>query len=61
MKDVLKICQIFGKREIELFASRLAHKVPQYIEWMSDPFSQGTDAKQQNWSKNLLHIFLPFV
>ena len=57
----LKICQIFGKPEIYLFASRLSHRAPQYTAWMPDLFSQGTDAMQQIWSKKLLFVFPLFV
>lgn len=57
----LKIYKTFGKPEIDLFASRLSHQVPQYNGWMPDPFSQGTDAMQQNWLKKLLYAFSPFA
>ena len=42
-----RICQIKGKPEMDLFASRLSAQVPQYLAWKPDPYSQGTDAMQQ--------------
>ena len=42
-----KICQIKGKTEVDLFASRLSVQLPRYIAWKPDPYSQGKDAKQQ--------------
>ena len=45
-----RICQIKGKPEMDLFASRLPAQVPQYTARKPGPYSQGTDAMQQIWS-----------
>ena len=42
-----KITRVRGFPEIDLFASRLCHQLPEYISWKPDPISIGTDAFQQ--------------
>ena len=54
------VSRILGSPTIDLFASRLCHKLPQYIAWHPDPYSQGTDAMMQNWNIGLPYEFPPF-
>ena len=42
----MKLCQIRGTPEVDLFASRLSHQLPHYISCKIDPFSQGRGAFQ---------------
>lgn len=58
--QVQKIYEVLEKPEIDLLASHLAHQLLQYTAWRPDPFSQGTDAVQQNLSQNILYAFPPF-
>ena len=46
--------------EIDLFASRLSHKIKTYFLGRSDPFSQEVDTFQQNWFHKTVYAFLPF-
>jgi len=55
-----RVCQLMGEPQIDLFASRLNHQLPQYIAWRPDPYSQGTDAMQQTWTKRFPYAFPPF-
>ena len=55
-----KITRVRGFPEIDLFASRLCHQLPQYISWKPDPISIGTDAFQQPWNQKLCYAFPPF-
>ena len=56
-----KICDTWGSPQIDLFASRLNHKVSTYISWMKDPLATDTDAFNQNWDRwGLIYAFPPF-
>ena len=46
-----KICDIFGKPEIDLFASRLNKQLDCYVSWNPDPFAWTVDAFTFGWSK----------
>ena len=35
----MKLCQVRGTPEVDLFASRVSHQLPHYISWKIDPFS----------------------
>ena len=54
------ICKKWGTPSLDLFASRVCHQIPAYVAWKPDPYSQGTDAFQQDWSNQVLHAFPPF-
>lgn len=55
------ICNKFGHGDVDLFASRLNHKVAKYVSWEPDPFSIAVDAFVLNWSHyNLCYCFPPF-
>ena len=42
VQDILRTCQV------DLFATRLNHQLPEFISWKPDPVAQGTDALQIN-------------
>ena len=51
----------WGNPDVDLFASRLNHKVDQYFSWQPDPGCCGVDAFSVNWSKfSLAYAFPPF-
>lgn len=55
------IVQRFGLPEIDLFASRLNHKVPTYCSWEPDPDSYHVDAFTLNWGTfDHCYAFPPF-
>ena len=55
-----QICQVLGTPQIDAFASRLTHQLPNYFSWKTDPFLLGTDALQQDWKNKSLYSFPPF-
>ena len=57
----MKLCQIRGTPEVDLFASRVSHQLPHYISWKIDPFSQGRDAFQISWAHKFVYAFPPFA
>ena len=46
--------------DIDLFATRLNHKVNKYISWKPDPFAMAVDAFTVNWNGYTPYIFPPF-
>ena len=54
------ITDIWGVPELDLFASRLNHKIPKYVSWKPDPFSVGVDAFNMFWGNTFNYIFPPF-
>ena len=56
-----KICQVWGTPQVDMFASRLNHKVPSYISWVRDSNAIDVDAFSVDWNKwNLIYLFPPF-
>ena len=53
------VCR-FGKPEIDLFASRLNHKLEKYISFRPDPNAMAVDAFSISWTKQYVYIFAPF-
>ena len=39
-----------GKPSVDLFASRLSHKLPRYMSWKLEPCCMAVDALQQKWT-----------
>ena len=56
----MKLCQMRGTPEINLFVSRVSHQLPQYISWKIYPFSQDRDAFQISWIHKFVYAFPPF-
>ena len=54
------ICKTFFCPDIDLFASRLNHKIEKYISWKPDPFAMAVDAFTVNWAPFTPYIFAPF-
>ena len=55
-----KLQDIFGKPDIDLFASRLNTKCNRYVSWQRDPKAEFIDAFSQSWSGFHAYIFPPF-
>ena len=43
------IFSLFGKPDLDLFASRLNHQLPRYVSWIPDPNAVGVDAFTLDW------------
>jgi len=57
----LKICKTWGEPSIDLFASRLNHKISNYCSFKADPNAQFVDAFSLNWAEfNYCYMFPPF-
>ena len=50
----------WDKCDIDLFASRLNFKVPQYVSWKPDPGAQCVNAVLMNWKPHYFYAFPPF-
>ena len=55
-----KICDIFGRPEIDLFASRINKQVVRYFSWKPDPDAEAVDALSENWKHLFFYAFPPF-
>ena len=49
-----------GRHDIDLFASRLNHKLEKYISFRPDPNAVAVDAFSISWTKQYVYIFAPF-
>lgn len=56
----LGIIREFGEVEIDLFASRLNKKLPNYVAWKPDPCASFVDAFLLNWTNLRFYAFPPF-
>lgn len=60
-KSFSMIVEQFGMPDIDLFASRLNHKLERYVSWEPDPNSFWVDAFTLNWASfKLCYAFPPF-
>ena len=55
-----KITRVFGTPDIDLFASRLNHKLATYASWKPDPDSAVIDAMSISWKHDFIYMFPPF-
>lgn len=55
-----KIVSLFGKPDIDLFASRLKAQVENYMLWKTDPKAKFIDAFTIVWSDLSFYAFPPF-
>ena len=55
-----RICEYFGRPEIDLFASRMNNKLSNYFSWRPDPFASGINAFAHSWDKKYGYAFPPF-
>ena len=60
LKIFHKICKVFGKPDIDLFASRLNAKVEKYVSWGPDPNAWKVDAFSLKWTNAFFYVFPPF-
>ena len=56
----VRLTDIHGKPDIDLFASRLNYKVDTYVSWLPDPESSYIDAMKINWGGKYIYAFPPF-
>jgi hypothetical protein len=54
------LCENFFIPQIDLFASRLNHKVQSYVAWRPDPQAVAKDAFTISWTELLFYAFPPF-
>ncbi|MEW8548280.1 MAG: reverse transcriptase domain-containing protein [Candidatus Thiodiazotropha sp.] len=55
-----KIVEKFGLPDIDLFASRLNHKLKRYVSFRPDPCAIAVDAFSISWANDYVFIFAPF-
>ena len=55
-----RVCQKFGKPNLDLFASRNCHQLQRYVSWKPDPLCLFADAFSQRWEQFLPYAFPPF-
>ena len=56
----MKIINIFGQPDIDLFASRLNTQLADYVSWKPDPQAKLVDAFTVVWSDMFFYAFPPF-
>ena len=54
------IVSVFGKPEVDLFASRLNHKLDRFVSWKPDPQAIAVDAFSLDWANDMFYAFPPF-
>ena len=55
-----RICTQLFRPQVDMFASRLNKKLPQYVSWQPDPQAFAVDAFSQNWATQSFYAFPPF-
>ena len=55
-----QIVSLFDKPDIDLFASKINHKLSNYISWRPDPGAKAVDAFSINWLLTYNYCFPPF-
>ncbi|KYN03436.1 hypothetical protein ALC62_05720 [Cyphomyrmex costatus] len=55
------LCTTFGRPDIDLFASRINNKYPNYVFWKQDPGSIAIDAFTIEWNDSFFYAFPPFT
>ncbi|CAH3168659.1 unnamed protein product [Porites evermanni] len=55
-----RIVALFGKPDIDLFASRLNAQVEHYVSWKPHPMANFVDAFTINWSQFFFYAYPPF-
>ena len=55
-----KLEYLYGKPDIDMFASRLNYQIPIYTSWLPDPESTFIDAMQVCWKGKYIYAFPPF-
>ena len=60
LKYYTRIERVFGKAQIDLFASHLNYKCNNFVSWHPDPMSTSVDAFTISWSDCFFYAFPPF-
>ena len=47
-----------GRPDIDLFASRVNHQIPEFVSWRPVPYAVATDAFNLMWNYHLSYLFL---
>jgi hypothetical protein len=55
-----QLVAIFGKPDIDMFASRLNYQLKPYVSWGPDPEAVATDDFTLNWDNKFIYVFPPF-
>ena len=55
-----KCCDRFGVPDVDLFASRLNHKLTKYVSFQHDPQAWKVDAFNLEWTKIFGYVFPPY-
>lgn len=60
-QEIFELIQtVWGKPDIDLFASRLNNKCARYVSWKPDPASEMIDAFSFTWNFKFIYAFPPF-
>ncbi|XP_053390088.1 uncharacterized protein LOC128553009 [Mercenaria mercenaria] len=60
-KDIFtKITVMFGKPQIDMFASRMNTQLPRFVSWKSYPDAEAIDTFSLSWSDMYIYAFPPF-
>ena len=55
-----QLCELWGKPEVDLFASRINYKLKPYCSWKPDPGAEVVDAFSISWHHMFVYAFPPF-
>lgn len=55
-----RLCEKFGRPDIDLFASRLNAQLPRFVAWRPDPDAEAVDALSLPWRQFFFYAFPPF-
>lgn len=54
-----KLCVLFSKPKVDLFASRINAQLPNYVSWRPDPHALAVDAFSFSWTDRILYYGFP--
>jgi hypothetical protein len=55
-----KLCLLFGKPEVDMFATRLNYQIKPFVSWKPDPECMAVDAFTIDWKRIFIYAFPPF-
>lgn len=56
----VRIMDIWGKPDLDMFASRLNKQLDRFVSWKNDPEAENIDAFSMTWADNYFYAFPPF-
>ena len=56
-----RIVALFGKPDIDLFASRLNAQVEDYVSWKPHPMAKFVDVFTIDWSQFFFYAYPPYI